>query len=75
MEGVYDEDPQMNPKAKLYQEMNYDRYLQGHLQVMDATAVSLARENRIPIIVFNGMIKGNLKKIITGSRIGTMIKG
>ena len=48
---------------------------QGRLEVMDATAVSLARENRIPIIVFNGMIKGNLKKIITGGKVGTLIKG
>ena len=75
VDGVYDDDPRVNPQAKLYQEMDYDRYLQGRLEVMDATAVSLARENRIPIIVFNGMIKGNLKKIITGGKVGTIIKG
>jgi len=75
VDGVYDDDPRINPQAKLYQEMDYDRYLQGRLEVMDATAVSLARENRIPIIVFNGMIKGNLKKIITGAKVGTIIKG
>jgi uridylate kinase len=75
VDGVYDDDPRINPQAKLYQEMDYDRYLQGRLEVMDATAVSLARENRIPIIVFNGMIKGNLKKIITGGKVGTIIKG
>jgi uridylate kinase len=75
VDGVYDDDPRINPQARLYQEMDYDRYLQGRLEVMDATAVSLARENRIPIIVFNGMIKGNLKKIITGGKVGTIIKG
>ena len=75
VDGVYDDDPRINPQAKLYQEMDYDRYLQGRLEVMDATAVSLARENRIPIIVFNGMIKGNLKKIISGAKVGTIIKG
>jgi len=75
VDGVYDDDPRINPQAKLYQEMDYDRVLQGRLEVMDATAVSLARENRIPIIVFNGMIKGNLKKIITGAKVGTTIKG
>jgi uridylate kinase len=75
VDGVYDDDPRINPQAKLYQEMDYDHYLQGRLEVMDATAVSLARENRIPIIVFNGMIKGNLKKIITGAKVGTIIKG
>jgi uridylate kinase len=73
--GVYDENPKLNPEAKIYKEISYSRFLQSHLQVMDATAVSLARENDIPIVVFNGLIKGNLKKIILGSRIGTLIKG
>jgi uridylate kinase len=75
VDGVYDENPKLNPKAKIYNEIRYSRFLESHLQVMDATAVSLARENNIPIIVFNGRIKGNLKKIILGSRIGTLIKG
>ncbi len=75
VDGVYDENPKLNPEAKIFKEISYSRFLQSHLQVMDATAVSLARENNIPIIVFNGLIKGNLKKIILGSRIGTLIKG
>ena len=75
VDGVFDADPKLNPKAKIYKEISYAQYLQNHLQVMDATAVSLARENKIPIIVFNGQIKGNLKKIILGTRIGTLIKG
>jgi uridylate kinase len=75
VEGVYDQDPKFNPGAKVYKEISYSHFLQSHLQVMDATAVSLARENNIPIIVFNGLIKGNLKKILLGSRIGTLIKG
>jgi uridylate kinase len=75
VDGVYTDNPKLNPKAKIFKEISYTRFLQGHLQVMDATAVSLARENRIPIIVFNGLIKGNLKKIIQGSNIGTLIKG
>ncbi len=75
VEGVFVENPKLNPKARLFREITYDDYLQKRLQVMDATAVSLARENSIPIIVFNGMVTGNLKKIITGSRIGTLIKG
>jgi uridylate kinase len=74
VDGVYDANPKLNPEAKIFQEISYAQYLQSHLQVMDATAVSLARENNIPIIVFNGLIKGNLKKIILGSRIGTLIK-
>lgn len=75
VEGVFDKNPRLNPGAKIYKEISYTDYLQGNLQVMDATAVSLAREHRIPIIVFNGLIEGNLKKIILGSRLGTLIKG
>lgn len=75
VDGVYDQDPKLNPEAKIYSEISYSQFLQSHLQVMDSTAVSLARENDIPIVVFNGLIKGNLKKIILGSRIGTLIKG
>jgi uridylate kinase len=75
VDGVYDANPKLNPEAKIYKEISYAQYLKSHLLVMDATAVSLARENNIPIVVFNGLIKGNLKKIILGSRIGTLIKG
>ena len=75
VDGVYDQNPKLNPEAKIFREISYSQFLQSHLQVMDATAVSLARENNIPIIVFNGLIKGNLKKIILGARTGTLIKG
>ena len=75
VEGVYDKNPKLNPEAKIFKKISYSQFLQSHLQVMDATAVSLARENNIPIIVFNGLIKGNLKKIILGSPTGTLIKG
>ena len=75
VDGVYDDDPRINPQARLFREMTYDQYLQGRLEVMDATAISLARENSIPIVVFNGMIKGNLKKIVSGAKIGTIIQG
>ncbi len=75
VDGVYDKNPRTNPEAKIFREISYSQFLESHLQVMDATAVSLARENNIPIIVFNGSIKGNLKKIILGSPIGTLIKG
>jgi uridylate kinase len=75
VEGVFDSNPKLNPGAKIFKAISYADFLQGHLQVMDATAVSLAREHSIPIIVFNGLIEGNLKKIILGSRIGTLIKG
>ncbi|MBA4394322.1 MAG: UMP kinase [Desulfobacca sp.] len=75
VDGVFDENPRVNPKAKIYKQISYADFLQGHLQVMDATAVSLAREHNIPLIVFNGLVEGNLKKIILGFPIGTLIKG
>ena len=75
VDGVFEENPKLNPRARIFKEISYSKFLESHLQVMDATAVSLARENSIPIIVFNGLIKGNFKKIILGSRIGTLIKG
>jgi uridylate kinase len=75
VDGIFDKNPKVNPKAKIYKEISYADFLKGHLQVMDATAVSLAREHNIPLIVFNGLVEGNLKKIILGSPIGTLIKG
>jgi uridylate kinase len=75
VDGVYDDDPRSNPKARIFKEISYTEFLERHLKVMDATAVSLARENGIPIIVFNGLVRGNLKKIVLGSPIGTLVKG
>jgi len=75
VDGVFSEDPKLNPQARIFKKISYSQFLQDQLRVMDATAVSLARENNIPIIVFNGLIKGNLKKIVLGSQIGTLIKG
>lgn len=75
VDGVFDGDPRLNPQARIFKEISYAEFLERHLMVMDATAVSLARENGIPIIVFNGLIRGNLKKIVLGSPIGTLIKG
>jgi uridylate kinase len=75
VDGVYDLDPKTNPQARIFKKISYSRFLQEHLKVMDATAVSLARDNNIPIIVFNGWVKGNLKKIVQGAQIGTLIEG
>jgi uridylate kinase len=75
VDGVFLEDPKTNPRARFLPGLTYDQYLQKRLQVMDATAVSLARDNGLPIIVFNGTVRGNLKKIIGGSKIGTLIEG
>jgi len=75
VDGIYDADPFLNKKAHKFDELTYLDVLKKQIKVMDATAISLARENNIPIVVFNGMIKGNLKKIVSGSVIGTIIRG
>lgn len=71
--GVYDSDPEKNKKAKMFKKLNYEEVLRKNLRVMDLTAITLCRENGLPIIVFNMNIKNNLKDIITGKDIGTRI--
>ncbi|MDH4223392.1 MAG: UMP kinase [candidate division Zixibacteria bacterium] len=75
VDGVYTSDPLANPKAEKFEKIKYLEVLKRNLKIMDATAISLCRENDIPIIVFNLLKKGNLKKIISGKKIGTMVKG
>jgi len=72
--GVYSDDPKKNPKAKMFKSLTYLEVLNKQLKVMDTTAISLCMDNRLPIIVFNLQKEGNLKKIIEGEKIGTIIK-
>lgn len=73
VDGVYDADPNKDPKAKKYEKVTFDEVLEKDLKVMDATAVAQCRDNKLPIIVFELMKKGNLKKIIDGEHVGTKI--
>lgn len=73
VDGVYDSDPEKNNKAKRFNHITYDEVLRQGLQVMDLTAITLCRENGIPIIVFDMNVKDNLKKIILGKKVGTLI--
>ncbi len=73
VDGVYDSDPVKNPNAKLYEHITHTDMLQQQLRVMDATAASLCRENKIPIIVFNIYKQDNLKDIVSGKKIGTLV--
>lgn len=75
VDGVYDEDPQVNPKAKIYKKLSYFDVLEKGLKIMDATAISLCMDNDLPIIVFNLAKSGNLKKVLLGKSIGTIISG
>lgn len=71
--GVYDSDPEKNPKAFRFQEISYKDVLEKDLKVMDLTAITLCKEHKMPIIVFNMNVKGNLKRLIKGENVGTIV--
>ena len=73
VDGIYDKDPVKYPDAKKYEIVTYNEVLAKDLKVMDATAISLCRENKLPIIVFNSLVEGNLKKVVMGEHIGTTV--
>ncbi len=75
VDGVYDKDPVLDPKAQKLEELAYMEVLERDLKALDATAVSLTKESRIPIIIFNMRVKGNVKRVVMGERVGTLIRG
>jgi uridylate kinase len=74
VEGVYDSDPKVNQNAKKYNVISYDDILEKGLKVMDFTAISTARDHKLPVLVFNIHKSGELKKVINGSGDFTLIK-
>ena len=73
VDGIYDSDPEKNPKAKKFDNIKFGEALKRKLNVMDLTAFTLCQENHLPIIVFDMNKKGNLKKILAGKKIGTIV--
>jgi uridylate kinase len=73
VDGVYSDDPQKNPEAKLFEKLSYQDVLEKNLRVMDHSAISLCRENKIPIVVLNIFKQGNITKAIRGEPVGTVI--
>ena len=73
VDGIYNEDPYKNPLAKKYEKLTYDKVLEDNLRVMDLTAITLCKENNIPIQVFNIKETGTLKKLILGGKIGSIV--
>ena len=73
VDGVYDDDPMKNPSARMFDSLSYMEVLNRRLKVMDLTAISLCMENKLPIIVFNLLKEGNLKRILSGEKIGTKV--
>ena len=74
VDGVYDDDPRKNPQAKRFDEVDYDTLISKRLMVMDMTAVALARENHLPIVVFEQAAQNALKKAVCGEGKFTLIK-
>jgi uridylate kinase len=75
VDGVYSADPVKDPAAVKYDRLSYLDVLQKNLKVMDATAISLCMDNSLPIIVFNLNVPGNIKKIVAGEPLGTLVSG
>ena len=75
VDGVYDADPEKHPDAQRYSRIGYTDLLSNRLQALDATAVSLAMDNEMPIVVFDLTVPGNITRAIAGERIGTLISG
>jgi len=73
VDGVYDSDPKKNPAAKRYKQITYHEALVKQLKVMDSTAFSLCQDNKMPIVVFNLFKPGNLKRVVLGEAVGTVV--
>ena len=75
VDGIYDKDPEKNPTAKRFREISYLDCLQKQLRVMDSTAFSLCLDNSMPIIVFNLFKPHNIRNVVLGKKIGTLVSG
>lgn len=75
VDGVYDADPMQVAGAKRYRELTYIEVLQQNLKIMDSTAISLCMDNRLPIVVFSLLELGNIKRVVLGEPVGTLVHG
>ena len=75
VDGIYESDPMVNKEAVKYTRLGFLEFLNKELKVMDATSISLCMENNIPVIVFNLNTNGNIKRVILGEKIGTIVRG
>ncbi|MFV0530011.1 MAG: UMP kinase [Flavobacteriales bacterium] len=73
VDGIYTSDPEKNKNAEKYNDITYNEVMKKNLKVMDLTAFALSKENELPILVFDMNTRGNLKKIILGENIGTLV--
>jgi uridylate kinase len=75
VDGIYDSDPKQNPNAKRFESLTYNHVLTHDLKVMDGTAITLCKDNNIPLMVFDLSVKGNIIKAVMGESIGTVVGG
>ena len=75
VDGIYDSDPHLNPDARRYQSLTYGHVLTHDLRVMDGTAITLCKENNIPIVVFDLSVRGNIVRAVKGEAVGTIVGG
>ena len=73
VDGIYNEDPEKNKKAIKFDDISFEETIKKGLKIMDTTAFTLSKENKLPIIVFDINIKGNLTKVVSGKKIGTRV--
>jgi uridylate kinase len=73
VDGIYDADPVLVKDAKMFDQISYMDVLKKGLQVMDSTAISLCKDNNLPIIIFNLNRRGNIKRVLTGEKIGSLV--
>lgn len=74
VDGVYTSDPEKDPEAEKYGEISFDEALRRELRILDLTAFTMCKENELPIIVFNMNEKGNLRRAVSGEKVGTLVK-
>jgi len=74
VDGIYTADPEKDPAAMKFDEISFDEIYERSLKVMDMTAVTLCKENNLPVLVFNMDIEGNLERVLKGEKIGTIVK-
>ena len=73
VDGVYTADPEKDPSATKYDTISFDEVYHKNLKIMDLTATAMCKENKLPVLVFNMDVKGNLKKVLSGEKIGTLV--
>jgi uridylate kinase len=73
VDGVYSQDPERHPGTTRFDRLSYDEAIQRNLRFMDQTAIALCRENALPIVVFDMTVAGNIRKVVSGEKVGTTV--